>query len=67
MTEERERRIDAIEMADAIVQAWELSPHQFDVTYDHQLQMALIAARALVAIANAPAPLDRLQGEDVGV
>lgn len=51
MTEDPFRE-DTIELADAIVQTWEQSPLNFTVTYQHQLQMAQIAARQLVEIAN---------------
>ena len=43
---------DVVILADAIVQAWEQSPHQFECTYQHQLQMAQIAASFIINIAN---------------
>ena len=57
-----DRRNDIHLLADAIVQAWEQSPHQFDCTYQHQLQMALIAARFIVDIAE-DEPKEATDGE----
>ncbi len=47
-----ERRHDRVELADAIVRSWEASTVPFDPA--HQIQLALIAAKFLIEIADSP-------------